>query len=91
MHFMQKESKILDNMLKANRIDCYGSNHQKGTSIIYDNNFWDEMIEYYNDDGGRYNFLLLKKHDKLYLFGNIYAPNDHSISFFDSFFLLHTF
>jgi len=81
-HFNNSDVCVLDNMLKLNRIDSFGSSRQKGVTIIYNSQKFDEILEYFNDDEGRINILITSKNEHVYIFVNVYAPNDHSIKFF---------
>jgi len=81
-HFSKQDSIILDNMLKMNRIDSLGSTRQKGATICYRASDFDNILETCSDEEGRYNILVASKSEVVYLFVNIYGPNDHSITFF---------
>jgi len=87
-HFSNNDGQILDNMLKLSRVDSFGSNRKKGTTIIYNPSNFDHTLEYYNDESGRMNLLVMSKNEAIYIFVNIYAPNDHDIGFFTDLFNL---
>jgi len=81
-HFTGKESRILDCMLRLNRVDSYGPNRQRGTTIIFNKENWSEIIQIYNCDEGRICYLVCRNENETFVFLNIYAPNDHNQVFF---------
>jgi len=87
-HFSKQDTLILDNMLKMNRIDSLGTTRQRGATICYRANDFDNILETHNDEEGRYNILIASKSELIYIFVNIYGPNDHSLQFFKKVFEL---
>jgi len=46
-------------------------------AILYNEAYFDEIIEKYSDSEGRICYLILCKDDEKYCFINVYAPNNH--------------
>jgi len=57
-----------------------------GVAILFNNSYFDEILDSYNDNEGRMCSFTAVKNDTITTFINIYAPNDHSKSktFFDT-------
>jgi len=60
----------------------HGVGRQGGSMILYDESW--EVIKTEVDDGGRLCLLSVKKYNQQICFCNIYAPNDHSLTFFSN-------
>ena len=64
----------------------WGSHHSPGTgasagvSILYNESFFDKVIERYKDNDGRICSITAQKNDDTYCFINVYAPNDHVLT-----------
>jgi len=87
-HFTAKDSVIIDSMLKLNRIDSYGTNRQKGTTIVYNADYFDNICEQFSDDNGRVCVLVGEINEQTIIIVNVYAPNDHSLQFFERLMML---
>jgi len=57
-----------------------GTSNSCGVAILYNATFFDDIIETDRDMEGRFCSLYARKDGETYLFVNVYAPNDHSIS-----------
>jgi len=61
-----------------------GTNRQCGCLILYDPSW--VTLDKYSDNTGRICILALEKLDTIFIFANIYAPNNHDINFFSEVF-----
>jgi len=57
-----------------------GTNKQHGCLTLYDTSW--EVIDEEIDGIGRFGLVVLRRFEKNYILVNIYAPNDHNLSFF---------
>ena len=80
------ENKTLQYHWKWGSTQSYGSSSSAGVAILYDKSYFDEILNTNRDNEGRFCSLVARKEDELYLFANIYAPNDHyaSVRFFET-------
>ena len=71
------KSGIVQSLTHANR---------GGVAILYSANFYDKVLETKNDEDGRMCSLTAVKNEKIYMYINLYAPNDHyaAIKFYDT-------
>jgi len=66
---------------KSGIVQSGNSTTRGGVAILYSDSYFDNIIETYKDDDGRMCTLLAQKDEEMYLFINIYAPNDHHESY----------
>jgi len=65
---------------KNGNVQSNGLTNKCGVAILYNENFFDEILEKYTDNEGRMCSLIASKDEEVYFFVNVYAPNDHYIA-----------
>jgi len=83
-HLCKQEITKLEYQWKWGSCHSTTENNSGGVSILYNKNYFDEIIKTKNDLVGRKCALYAKRDDETYFFVNIYAPNDHyeAVSFY---------
>jgi exonuclease III len=78
-HFSDKTS--LSYQWKSGYVQSNGTSSSAGVAILYNESYFDEIIETEEDYEGRFCSLVSSKEGEIFIFYNIYAPNDHYIAF----------
>jgi len=82
-HWTDKKS--LGYHWKSGHVQSNGTSTSCGVAILYNDSYFDEIIDTYSDTEGRFCSLLASKDGEIYYFANVYAPNCHylALSFFE--------
>jgi len=81
-HLSLEDKNRLEVMWRGKYSLSPGANKSRGCLILYDSS-WD-LLDQSIDKGGRYNVITIKKQWGTYTIINLYAPNDHSLEFFEA-------
>ena len=65
---------------KGGSVHSPGTSSSAGVAILYNSNYFDEIISKNKDIEGRMCTLTARKEEEVYLFINLYAPNNHYVS-----------
>ncbi len=79
-HLDESESKEIELLWRHNFCVSPSIGRQGGTLTLFDSS-WENKADF-NDINGRFCSALVTKYGQLLSINNIYAPNDHNISFF---------
>ncbi len=78
-HFTNKTT--LPYHWKTGSVQSNGTSSSAGVAILYNSNYFDNIIETDGDGEGRFCSLTCSKEGEIFIFFNIYAPNDHYVSY----------
>ncbi len=69
---------------KKGNVQSPSKGNSGGVAILYNTSFFDDIIDKYSDNEGRFCSFTAIKNEQTFIYLNIYAPNDHykSMSFF---------
>jgi hypothetical protein len=77
-HLDKNDEQNLKQQWKFNSVQSLANGISGGVAILYNKNYFDEIIETRSDTKGRYCILIAMKNDITYQFINVYTPNDNS-------------
>jgi len=83
-HLEENDRVTLDMMWRHSYVSSPGTNRQCGCLILFDT-AW-EVIRKEIDIEGRLGIVILKRFDRYFTFTNVYAPNDHNLTYFSNVF-----
>jgi exonuclease III len=78
-HFSNKSS--LPYHWKTGSVQSNGTSASAGVAILYNQSYFDEIVETEEDFDGRFCSLTCLKEGDIFIFYNVYAPNDHYVSY----------
>jgi exonuclease III len=78
-HFSDKNS--IAYQWKTGHVQSNGTSSSAGVAILYNNSYFDEILETDQDSDGRFCSLVCSKEGEIFIFLNIYAPNDHYVAY----------
>ena len=83
-HLEISDKKVVELMWRYKFLLSPGTNRQCGCLTLFDPSW--EVIDHKIDNEGRVGLVVLGKFDRNFVFANVYAPNDHNITFFSNIF-----
>ena len=74
-HF--KQNNLIKDLWSHGHTQSYCCNGTGGTAILFNENYFDNIIRMDNDLQGRWSMITLSKDERIYTIVNIYAPNNN--------------